>query len=57
MVVEEYAKVLKAQILGCMNPNIKQLILIDDHMKLGPSVAMSNFIETCILDILMFDRM
>ena len=57
MVVEEAAEVLEAQILGCLNPNIKHLILIGDHQQLRPSVATPKLVETHKLDVSMFERM
>jgi len=56
MVVEEATEVLEAQILGCLNPNIKHLILIGDHMQLMPSVATPKLVETHRLDVSMFER-
>ncbi|GLJ31821.1 hypothetical protein SUGI_0640290 [Cryptomeria japonica] len=57
IVVEEAAEVLEGQILGCLNPGIKHLILIGDHMQLRPSVASSRLAERNNLDVSMFERL
>ncbi|GLJ31924.1 hypothetical protein SUGI_0642570 [Cryptomeria japonica] len=57
MVVEEAAQLLEGQILGCLNPCIKHLILIGDHKQLRPSVASPVFANTHKLDFSMFERL
>lgn len=57
MVVEEAAEVLEGQILGCINPCIKHLILIGDHKQLRPSVASQTLAKKHKLDVSMFERL
>ncbi|KAH9322918.1 hypothetical protein KI387_017557 [Taxus chinensis] len=57
IVVEEAAVVLEGQILGCLNPCIKHLVLIGDHMQLRPSVASPRLAKKHNLDVSMFERL
>eukprot|EP00252_Welwitschia_mirabilis_P026357 TRINITY_DN8653_c0_g2_i1.p1 TRINITY_DN8653_c0_g2~~TRINITY_DN8653_c0_g2_i1.p1 ORF type:complete len:298 (-),score=34.35 TRINITY_DN8653_c0_g2_i1:83-976(-) len=57
MIVEEAAEVTEAQILGCLNPSIKRLVLIGDHMQLRPIVANLTLARSHQLDVSLFERM
>ena len=44
MFVEEAAEVLESNLLACLTPHVKHLVLIGDHKQLKPKV--SQFLKT-----------
>ncbi|CAM6099898.1 unnamed protein product [Calypogeia fissa] len=57
VIVEEAAEVLEGHILACINPSVKHLILIGDHLQLRPSVAVYELAIKYHLDLSMFERL
>ena len=57
IIVEEAAEVLEGQIIACLGPWVKRLIMIGDHRQLRPQVACYELVKHFGFDISMFERL
>eukprot|EP00760_Papus_ankaliazontas_P035863 PhM_4_TR8054/c0_g1_i1/m.30623 len=57
LVVEEAAEILESQLLSCMTPSLKQIILIGDHQQLHPGVETYELQKYNNLNHSMFERL
>ena len=56
IVVEEAAEILEAQVLACLHPLVRQLIMIGDHQQLQPAIE-EHQLQRKNLHISMFERL
>ncbi|KAL2634476.1 hypothetical protein R1flu_005955 [Riccia fluitans] len=57
VIIEEAAEVLEGHVLACLNPGVKHLVLIGDHLQLRPSTAVYRLGTRHKLDVSMFERL